>query len=131
YATFDAGINTGWVLDGTTLKFALGTVAAGAAAGTATLKLGVAAKIPAGVEQFGGAATISDDGTSGTDPNLQNNTSSVSIPLDATPDMTLAKSNGRDNVHAGQVVTYTLTYANAGKQGATGVTIADTLPANT
>ena len=130
YATFDAGLNPGWTLDGTTLKFAIGGLNAGAT-GSTTLKLGVAAKVAAGVDQFTNTATIADDGTSGADSNLANNTSSVSVPLDASPDLVLTKTDGRDTAHAGQVLTYTFNYNNAGTQGATGVSITDMLPSGT
>src|SRR4029453_13892347 len=47
------------------------------------------------------------------------------------PDLTLTKSDGGASVAAGGTVAYTLTYANVGNQGATGVVLTDTVPANT
>jgi len=47
----------------------------------------------------------------------------------AQPDLTLVKSDERTQVLAGDLLTYTLTYANTGNQAATGVRITDTLVA--
>jgi uncharacterized repeat protein (TIGR01451 family) len=130
YATFDPAANPGWTLEDTTLTFAVGALAAGGQ-GQATLVLGVATAIPAGVEEFSNAASIADDGAGGADANLSDNSSTVTLPLLAAPDLTLAKSDGRESVRRGQALTYTLTYANNGTQGATGVVITDTLPEGT
>lgn len=128
YATFDPAQNTGWTLDGTTLKLIVGNVLA-AGTGTATLKLGVAAHVAAGVEQFSTTATIADNGTAGADPTPANNSSTVTLDLVATPNVGITKDDGRTAIHAGQDVHYTLTYSNTGNQGATGVNISDVVPA--
>ena len=52
-------------------------------------------------------------------------------PVIAAPDLTLAKSDGGASVVPGGTISYTLTYANVGNQGATGVVITETVPANT
>jgi uncharacterized repeat protein (TIGR01451 family) len=49
----------------------------------------------------------------------------------ATPDLTLLKDDGDARSRAGEVVVYTLSYANVGDQDATGVVITDTVPVNT
>ena len=51
--------------------------------------------------------------------------------VDAAPDLVLNKSDGNITVKPGDVLTYTLFYTNAGTQGATGVDIAETVPAHT
>ena len=131
FATFSAAANSGWTLNGNILTFAVsGNVAAGFSTGSAKLILGIG-NVPAGVEQFSNTATISDDGSSGTDANLGDNTDSDSVTLDATPDLTLTKSDGRDGAVPGKNLTYTLSYANAGHQDATGVVLTDTLPTGT
>jgi uncharacterized repeat protein (TIGR01451 family) len=47
------------------------------------------------------------------------------------PDLSLTKSDGGATVAPGGTVAYTLTYANSGSIGATGVVITETVPANT
>jgi uncharacterized repeat protein (TIGR01451 family) len=49
----------------------------------------------------------------------------------AAPDLRVSKTDGRAWARPGEVLTYTLTVANLGTQGATGVVVSDTLPANT
>jgi len=48
-----------------------------------------------------------------------------------TPDLAITKTDNVTSVTPGQTVTYTLTYTNVGVVGATGVTITETVPANT
>jgi uncharacterized repeat protein (TIGR01451 family) len=47
------------------------------------------------------------------------------------PDLTVAKSTEPEPIEAGEVLTYTIVIANNGLGDATGVTVSDTLPANT
>ncbi|MCB0190548.1 MAG: DUF11 domain-containing protein [Anaerolineae bacterium] len=47
------------------------------------------------------------------------------------PDLTLEKTDGGVSTAPGGTVVYTLSYANVSNTGATGVTITDTIPANT
>ena len=47
------------------------------------------------------------------------------------PDLSLTKSDGGASVSPGGTVSYTLTYANSGGVGATGVVLTETVPANT
>ena len=47
------------------------------------------------------------------------------------PDLTLSVTDGGTSTTPGGTVTYTLSYANIGNQVATGVTISETVPANT
>jgi uncharacterized repeat protein (TIGR01451 family) len=47
------------------------------------------------------------------------------------PDLSLTKSDGGVSVAPGGTVAYTLSYANTGGQGATGVVLTETVPANT
>ncbi|MCP4986695.1 MAG: DUF11 domain-containing protein, partial [Colwellia sp.] len=46
-------------------------------------------------------------------------------------DLLLTKDDGDATVGAGEIVAYTLTIANGGNQDATGVLLADDVPANT
>ena len=65
------------------------------------------------------------------DPNLNNNTSTVTTPVTQSVDLALVKTATPNPVVAGQQLTYTLTATNNGPSNATGVTIADTLPSTT
>ena len=64
-----------------------------------------------------------------TDPNLTNNTSTVTTPINAEADLAILKSGSPNPVDAGNTLTYTLTATNNGPSNATGVTVVDTLPA--
>ncbi|MCL1588448.1 MAG: PKD domain-containing protein, partial [Actinomycetia bacterium] len=87
--------------------------------------------IASGVELIVNAAEITDDGTGGEDANPGDNFSVAITPLDSAPDLVIDKDDGGVTAELGGTVVYTLSYANAGPQGATGVEIEDTVPANT
>jgi len=135
-ATFNAAASTaGWSCAdgapaGATCAFTIGNLAAGAS-GSATFAVRVNAAVPAGATQIANTASISDDGSNGADLDASDNTASDSAPLDAAPDLALTKDDGGASAEPGQVIAYTLTYANTGNQGATGVEITETVPANT
>ncbi len=57
-------------------------------------------------------------------------TASDTDTLNATPDLAVGKTDNLEQVGAGQRLTYTISYSNVGEQGATGVVLTDTLPAN-
>ena len=63
------------------------------------------------------------------DPNPSNNTSTVTTPIVASADLSLVKTASASEVKPGGALTYTLTVSDLGPSNATGVTIADTLPA--
>ncbi len=127
---FDTEANPGWTLEGTTLTFAIGSLAAGAE-GSATLTLSIAATVPAGLDEIVNSASITDDGTNGDDLAPADNTAAATVVLEAAPDLTLVKTDGRTTALRGQTLTYVFTYTNAGNQGATGVLLSDTLPEGT
>ena len=135
-ATFNAAASTaGWSCAdgapaGATCALTIGNLAAGAS-GSATFAVRVNAAVPAGATQIANTASISDDGSNGADLDASDNTASDSAPLDAAPDLALTKDDGGTSAEPGQVIAYTLTYANTGNQGATGVVITETVPANT
>src|SRR5205085_2894938 len=60
-----------------------------------------------------------------------NNSGSDTTPVVAAPDFSISKSDGGASVAPGGTVSYTLTYANSGNRGATGVVFTETVPANT
>ncbi len=135
-STFNAGASTGtWscadgAAAGTTCTFNVGSLAVGAS-GSVIFAVTVNTPLPAGVDQIDNTATIDDDGNNGPDPTPGNNTSSDDTPVNAAPDLTITKTDGGISTTAGGVITYTLVYTNVGNQGATGVTISETVPANT
>jgi len=135
--TFNPGASTGgWVCSpnnnaGSTCTLAFGALAAGGGNQSATFVVTVATPLPGGVSQIANTATLADDGTNGTDPNLGNNTSSINTPVTGGPDLSITKSDGGVSVAPGGAVSYTLTYANSGNRGATGVVLTETVPAST
>ena len=86
--------------------------------------------VPAGLSQISNTATVADDGGNGADPTPANNTATETTPVDAAPDLALAKSDGGASAPLGGSIAYTLSYSNPGNQGATGVTLTETVPAN-
>jgi len=135
--TFNAGASTaGWVCApngnaGSTCTLAIGSVAAGAASATATFAVTVINPVPAGANQISNTASIADNGANGADSNPANNTASDTTPVTAAPNLALAKSDGGASVAPGGTVAYTLTYSNTGNIGSAGVTLTETVPANT
>jgi uncharacterized repeat protein (TIGR01451 family) len=135
--TFNPGASTaGWscVPDnnaGSTCTLAIGGLNGGGASGSATFAVTVVNPAPAGVTQISNSASAADDGANGTDPNTGNNTGSDTTPLDAAPDLVLNKDDKNATAVPGGTITYSLTYTNGGNQGATGVTLSETVPANT
>jgi uncharacterized repeat protein (TIGR01451 family) len=100
----------------------VGVLAVGAS-GTASFAVTVDDPVPAGVTQISNSATIADGSAS---DNAGDNT-----PVVIAPALNLDKSdNGATAVPGGSVV-YTLGYANTGNVGLSGVTLQETVPANT
>src|SRR5207237_5982787 len=105
----------------------IGTVLAGGS-GLADFAVDVLNPAAAGVNQISNTASIASDLP---DPNPADNTASDTTPLVAAPDLSIVKSDGGISTTPGGTVPYTLSYANTGNQGATGVAITETVPANT
>jgi uncharacterized repeat protein (TIGR01451 family) len=126
---------TGWTCApdnnaGSTCTRAVGALAGGGANGSAAFAVTVVSPLPAGVAQISNTASIADDGTNGPDPVPADNTATDTTPVDAAPELTIAKSDGGVSTTPGATVAYTLTFSNAGNQGAAGVTLTDVVPAN-
>ncbi|MEM7350716.1 MAG: isopeptide-forming domain-containing fimbrial protein [Acidobacteriota bacterium] len=115
---------------GTVCVQAIGALDVGAS-GIASFELVVDDPLPAGVEEISNTVTIADDGTGGPDQNPDNNTATDQTPVDAAPDLNIVKDDGDAVSSAGGTVTYTLSYANSGDQGATGVVLTEVVPVNT
>ncbi|HYN87493.1 MAG TPA: Calx-beta domain-containing protein, partial [Ardenticatenaceae bacterium] len=136
--TFNAGASSaGWSCDpdssaGSTCTLAVsGEVAGGGAGGSRAFAVTVVSPLPAGVDETSNTVEVGDDGSNGADATPGNNTDSDTTPLVAAPDLQLDKSDGGSSAQPGETITYTLAYTNAGNQGATGVVITETVPANT
>jgi uncharacterized repeat protein (TIGR01451 family) len=139
YTTFDAADSSaGWSgvasgsPGGTTATFNAGTLSYASGSHTVTFAVQVVNPLPAGIsKQITSQASISDDGTNGPDGNPSNNTSSDTITLNAAPDLKITVDDGQTTALPGTGLDYTLAYSNIGNQGATGVVLTETLPANT
>ena len=107
-----------------TLSVQLGSLAAGAVATTNV----VVTVNPGATGSITNTVTVTGNEP---DPNLSNNTSTVTTQVDQSVDLALVKTASPNPVKAGQQLTYTLTATNNGPSNATGVTIVDTLPAGT
>ncbi|HRQ41055.1 MAG TPA: PKD domain-containing protein [Chloroflexota bacterium] len=135
-SSFNPGASTaGWACTpnnnaGSSCTLAVGGLAGGGASGSATFAVTVVNPIPAGVSQISNTATITDDGANGADPTPGNNSSSDTTPITAQPDYSIGKSDGGATGTPGGTVAYTLSYANNGNQGGTGVVLNETVPAN-
>ncbi len=126
--SFNAGLNPGWSLDAGVLTYNLGTLTGGVA-GSVNLVLTVDNAAAAGLEQIVNKATIS---TSDLDGNSENNSATDTDTLIAAPDLNVTKTNDVPfSVARGAVIHYTINYSNTGDQNATGVSLIETLPANT
>jgi uncharacterized repeat protein (TIGR01451 family)/fimbrial isopeptide formation D2 family protein len=80
--------------------------------------------LPAGVDVITNTGWVtSSEGISDTD--------TVSTPVEAAPDLVIAKDDGEHYVAPGQRLTYTLTVTNEGTQDASGVVVTDSLPCST
>ncbi len=134
--TFNAGASTaGWSCApnnnaGSTCTLAVGSLAVGGSQ-TATYAVTVVNPVAAGVTQIFNTATISNDGTNGSDPNPGNNTGSDTTPISGAPDLSITKSDEAVSTMPGKTITYVLTYANSSALGATGVVITETVPEHT
>ena len=103
-----------------TVTCSLGTLANGQ---SATVEIKVRPQSPGSV---GNQASVT---SSVADPDSGNNTASVTTGVSAAADLSLTKTDTPDPVSAGQLLTYSLTAANAGPSTATGVQVTDNLPA--
>lgn len=137
--TFNAGASSpGWACTpnnnaGSACTLNLNTLFGCGGSGSANYVVTVDNPLPGGVTQITDTAGIHDDNTNGADGNPLNNTSTETTPVVGAvpvPDLTLLKTDGGASVNAGGIVTYTLTYANAGSADATGVVVTETVPNN-
>lgn len=137
--SFAAGASSpGWACapDGTagsTCTFAVGSLGAGSTQ-SVDFAVVIDSLLPAGVDEISNQASTADDGANGADPTPANNAAADTTPVDAAPDLTVAKfdDTGINGVPApGGFLEYTIEVDNVGSQGATGVIVTETVPTNT
>ena len=98
---------------------------------TFTVTVLVEGQIAAGMDSIVNAATATDHATSGTEPNLTDNTGSDTDLVVAVPDLLITQSDGVAVTTPGSNLTYRVVVSNVGEQGATGVVADDTIPLGT
>ena len=134
YTTLNpGGSSPGWscVPDnsaGSTCTIHVGSLAAGGSVDL-TFSVTVDGALPVLVTQTSNSARV--DGLN--EPVLLqgNNADTDSTPLDAAPDLVITKDDSLSIISPAQVLTYVLTYTNAGDQNASGVAISENVPAGT
>jgi uncharacterized repeat protein (TIGR01451 family) len=120
-ATFDSVTSTqgSCFRSGTSVLCSLGTMASGATV-TVTIKV-----TPTAVGTITNSANVLGMTV---DPDTADNGTSTDTTVSPVADLSLTKSDSPDPVAAGGLLTYTLGVHNSGPQGATAVTLTDTLP---
>jgi uncharacterized repeat protein (TIGR01451 family) len=112
-----------------TITWNVGTLAAGESR-SFTVTANVRATIPAGFDDFTHGTTISDDAANGTDPTPADNSDNDTDTLNAQPDYQISIDDAVLSATTGQSLTYSVTFANAGSQGGTGVVVSNSFPLN-
>ena len=140
HTTFEDTASTpGWSCAGggagSACSFVLGSLAGRGGSASLAFAVRLDDTLPAGVDRIVNMASVGDDGASGPDQNPADNVASDETPVGTgaggggtAPDYILAKDDGGITVDPGDVVRYTLTYANGGNQGGTGVVVMETVP---
>lgn len=125
-ATFNQSASTaGWAETSSgsgVYKYTVGTLNSGAS-GSVNFAVTIKSTQAAGQANIVNTVLIADD--SGVTA-----TATDTDTLVAAPDLAVTKTDNLTQVGAGQTITYTIGYSNVGTQGATGVVLTDTLPAN-
>ncbi|WP_043320659.1 isopeptide-forming domain-containing fimbrial protein [Microbulbifer sp. HZ11] len=128
YVNFDPSENPNWMLNGDTLTFDVGNLAAGEN-GSVNLVVTIIDPVPAGVEQTSNSVSIDGDESNGSDPTPGDNADSDITPIEAAPDYVAEKTNDFTSpVQPGDPVSWTIEISNQGNQDGTGVVVTDNLP---
>jgi len=115
---------------GTVCNLTISSLAAGSN-GSRNFAVSVNGSIPSGSSSIINTATITDDGTNGTDQNPSDNQTTDTDSLTASPDLYINKTPDSPTKNPGQDITFSLNYANNGNKTSTGIIITETVPANT
>lgn len=121
-ATSDGG-----QVNGSLVTWPLFTLAAEGLAAR-SLRLRLDSSFPAAIDSIAVTARVAHDGTGGADPDPSNDRATDTDLLDASPDLTLTLSDGRESVTPGATIVYRAQLGNQGTQGATGVAASLGLP---
>ncbi len=121
--TFVSASNGGTLANGV-VTWSVGTVPAGAT-GSVTLTVRLDATFPNGLTAVSNSAVVRSATTGPTPSNT------VVTTVSAAPSLSLTKSVDSATAVPGQLLTYTLGYANTGNADASGVVLVDPLPART
>lgn len=130
--TFDAaGSHEDWVcgdvIPGSICTYAVGALGPGA---SGTVTFAVTVDDPSVVDPVDNTASITDDGTNGADPDLDDNSSDESTPIVDAVDLAVTKVvSGVPGIFLGDQVTFIVTVENLGPGGATGIVLSDVLSA--
>ncbi|MGH9715328.1 MAG: C25 family cysteine peptidase [Candidatus Acidiferrales bacterium] len=118
----------GWTCSPSSISCNIGTFAPGATS-TFTVVVKVNNTTPSGTL----ISDIANVSSSTTDPNPASNTATATVVVATAgqADLAVTKIGTPNPVLAGNTITYTITVTNNGPATATGVSLADTLPANT
>ena len=116
---------------GTEADFAVGNVAVGNTDATVIFAVHVKSTVSAGAVTIDNSATIADDGASGPDVHLQDNTAAAQSTLVAAPDLVLTSDADSALIIRGQTLHTTYHYSNVGNQDAGDTTITATVPIGT
>jgi uncharacterized repeat protein (TIGR01451 family) len=114
------------------------------AGGTGTVRCSIATLGSGASARFSLVVNVNADTSDGTficntvtvasptnDPNSENNSDTEKTEVKTVADLSATKADDPDPVTAGDDLTYTLTIANAGPNGAQSVWVSDEIPANT
>ncbi|HUQ31150.1 MAG TPA: tandem-95 repeat protein, partial [Pyrinomonadaceae bacterium] len=134
--TYVAAGSSAWscsdgAVGGTPCTISVGSLSGGGASGNATFVVHVNTPAAAGLNNIANTASIDDDHANGADPTPASNSKTDTDILDAAPDLSVTKTPDVANASANTLITYTLNYSNTGNQGAAGVVLTETVPANT
>ncbi|WP_160154704.1 isopeptide-forming domain-containing fimbrial protein [Microbulbifer sp. ALW1] len=128
YVIYDPADNPGWVLNGDTLTFDVGDLAAGET-GSVELIVTIINPLPSGVEETNNTVSIDGDESNGADPTPGDNTDVDVTPIEAAPDYVIDKVEEFDDpAFPGETISWSITIVNEGNQDGTGVVITDQLP---
>lgn len=127
--TFDFNNSSvGWIdIGGGDYQFTIGNLAAGSSSSVSFAVI-VTDPAAAGQNDIVNNASITDDGTNGSDPNPGDNSASDTDTLDAVPDYQVMIDDGQTTVVPGQSLTYQVTLTNVGNQDGTGVVLSNLFP---